>query len=128
MPPIARLFLLFGALNAALAVLLGAFGAHALKNRLAPALLAVYHTGNQYHFYHAFGLLLIGVLAMHWPASLPLRSAGWLMLLGILLFSGSLYALALSGQRGLGAITPLGGLAFIIAWLLLAVAVWRNPL
>lgn len=128
MPPIARLFLLFGAINAALAVLLGAFGAHALKNRLAPELLAVYHTGNQYHFYHAFGLLLTGVLAMQWPASLPLRSAGWLMLLGIVLFSGSLYALALSGQRGLGAITPLGGLAFIVAWLLLAFAVWKSAL
>ncbi|MHB8745347.1 MAG: DUF423 domain-containing protein [Gammaproteobacteria bacterium] len=126
MPQTARLFLLLGALNAGLAVLLGAFGAHALKNRLAPDLLAVYHTGNQYHFYHAFGLLLVGLIALHVPASLPLRSAGWLLLLGIVLFSGSLYALALSGVRGLGAITPLGGAAFIVAWLLLAFAVWKS--
>jgi uncharacterized membrane protein YgdD (TMEM256/DUF423 family) len=120
-----RLFVLFGALNAAAAVALGAFGAHALKARLPADLLAVYHTGNQYHFYHALGLILVGLAAARWPDSTLLRSSGWVMLAGIVLFSGSLYLLSFTGQRWLGAVTPLGGLAFIAAWLLLAAAVWR---
>jgi len=110
----------------ALAVTLGAFGAHALRARLAPELLAVYQTAVQYHFYHALGLALIGLLAMQWPESGWLRAAGWSMVGGMLLFSGSLYVMSLTGVRALGAITPIGGLAFIAAWLLLAVAVWRN--
>lgn len=126
MPHSAKLFMVLGALNAFLSVLFGAFGAHALKTRLTVDMMSVYHTGNQYHFYHALGLLLVGVIATQLPDSALLRSSGWLMQTGIVLFSGSLYVLAISGVRWLGAITPLGGLAFLAAWLLLAMAVWRS--
>jgi uncharacterized membrane protein YgdD (TMEM256/DUF423 family) len=122
----ARLYLIAGAFNAMLAVGLGAFGAHGLKGRLSAELLAVYQTGVQYHIYHSLGLVLIGILALHLPASIWLKWSGALMLFGILCFSGSLYLLAVTGVRWLGAITPLGGLAFLIAWLLLAVAVFRS--
>ena len=126
MPHSAKLFMVLGALNAFLSVLFGAFGAHALKTRLSVEMMSVYHTGNQYHFYHALGLLLVGVIATQLPESALLRSSGWLMQAGIVLFSGSLYVLAISGVRWLGAITPIGGLAFLTAWLLLAMAVWRS--
>lgn len=116
-----KVFLMLGALAAALAVALGAFGAHALKARLAPDLLAVYQTAVQYHFYHALGLVLVGFALVHWPESVWGKAAGWVMLAGIALFSGSLYLLSLTGQRWLGAVTPLGGLAFIAAWALLAI-------
>ena len=116
----ARFFLVAGALSAAVAVMLGAFGAHALRGRLSADLLAIYQTASQYHVYHALGLLAVGLLAVHLPASNALRWSGWLMLLGTVLFSGSLYVLAITGQRWLGAITPLGGTAWIAAWLLLA--------
>lgn len=121
----AKLFLLAASLLLALAVMLGAFGAHALKNRLPSDMLAVYQTAVQYHFYHALGLLLIGVLALQFPTSMWLRAAGGLMLAGVALFSGSLYVLSFTGARWLGAVTPLGGIAFIGAWLALAVAVAR---
>lgn len=124
--PAARRTLTLAALAGALAVMTGAFGAHALRAKLTPDLLAVWQTALQYHFWHALALGLIGVLTLHRPDSRALRSAGWLMLLGLLLFSGSLYALALTGVRGLGAVTPLGGLAFIGGWLALAWAVWRR--
>lgn len=120
-----NLFIAVGSVAAALAVVLGAFGAHALKGRLAPDLLAVYHTAVQYHFYHALGLILIGLAAGQIAGSAWLKAAGWTMLAGIVLFSGSLYGLAVTGQRALGAITPVGGLAFIAGWLLFAVAVAR---
>ncbi len=126
MPHSAKLFIILGALNAFLAVLLGAFGAHALKTRLTADMMAVYHTGNQYHFYHALGLLLVGLVLVQLPDTGSLRAAGWLMLAGTVLFSGSLYVLAISGVRWLGAITPLGGMAFLVAWLLLAMAVWKS--
>jgi uncharacterized membrane protein YgdD (TMEM256/DUF423 family) len=116
----ARFFLIAGALSAALAVVLGAFGAHGLRGRLPADLLAIYQTGCQYHVYHALGMLAVGLLGLHLPASTALRASGWLMLAGTVLFSGSLYLLAITGQRWLGAITPLGGVAFIGAWLLLA--------
>jgi uncharacterized membrane protein YgdD (TMEM256/DUF423 family) len=119
----ARLFLILGSANAALAVILGAFGAHALRARLTPAMLDVYRTASQYHFYHALGLLVIAALATRIPDSAMLRWSGWLMTAGIVLFSGSLYLLAVTGTGWLGAITPLGGLAFIAAWVaLLAMA------
>jgi uncharacterized membrane protein YgdD (TMEM256/DUF423 family) len=124
--PAARRLLTLAALTGALAVMTGAFGAHALKERLTPDLLLVWQTAVQYHLWHVLALGLIGVLAMVLPDSRALRAAGWLMLLGLLLFSGSLYALALTGVRGLGAVTPLGGLAFIAGWLALAWAVWRR--
>jgi uncharacterized membrane protein YgdD (TMEM256/DUF423 family) len=125
MVPFSKLCVLAGAVAALLAVALGAFGAHALRQRLPPDLLAVFQTGVQYHFYHALGLIAVGLLAQHLPASSLVRWAGGLILLGIVLFSGSLYALALSGVRALGAVTPIGGVAFIVAWLLVAVAVAR---
>lgn len=89
-------------------------------------MLAVYHTGSQYHFYHSLGLLLIGLVALHSGDTGLLRAAGWLMTIGVLLFSGSLYLLAVTGTRWLGAVTPLGGLAFIAAWCSLAAAVIRT--
>ena len=120
-PAAAKLFLALGGAAALLAVALGAFGAHGLKSRLPVDMLAVYQTGVQYHFYHALGLALIGLAVLHLPDSAALRAAGWLMAAGILLFSGSLYALALSGERWLGAVTPIGGLAFLLGW---AALVW----
>ena len=123
MPATAKLFLVVGAIAALLAVAFGAFGAHALKTRIAPELMPIYRTGVEYHFYHALGLMLVGVAAFHLPESAYLRSAGWAMLTGIVLFSGSLYLLALTGLTWLGAITPFGGTAFIAAWALFAAAV-----
>ncbi|MGI8508048.1 MAG: DUF423 domain-containing protein [Gemmatimonadaceae bacterium] len=125
MPSTARLFLTLGSINAALAVVFGAFGAHALRARLTPEMLSVYHTGAQYHFYHALGLLLIAAIVMHVPGFGFARAAGWLMTVGIVLFSGSLYLLAITGVRWLGAVTPLGGLAFIAAWVLLTIGALR---
>jgi uncharacterized membrane protein YgdD (TMEM256/DUF423 family) len=113
-----RLWIALGALNAFVSVAAGAFAAHALKQRLSSDMLAVFETGARYQMYHAFGLLAVGLLA---AVGRPAPLAGWLMLAGILLFSGSLYALALSGVGKLGAITPLGGLCFLAAWIALAV-------
>jgi uncharacterized membrane protein YgdD (TMEM256/DUF423 family) len=121
----ARLFLLFGSVLALLAVIIGAFGAHALKARVSPEMFAVYQTGVQYHFYHALGIALVGLAFFHLPDSSALRAAGWLMVAGVFLFSGSLYALALSGQNGLGAVAPIGGTAFILGWGAFAWAVAR---
>ena len=126
MTPLAKIFLALGSIGMFLAVALGAFGAHALKQTLAPELMATYETAVNYHFIHALGLLAVGLLALHLPASSgTLRWAGILMAAGLLLFSGSLYALSLSGIRGLGVLTPVGGVALLAAWLLLAVAVVR---
>ena len=126
MPMSARIFLFLGSIGMLLAVAMGAFGAHALKKTLTPDLLAVYQTAVNYHVYHALGLLAVGVLALHLPETALLRWAGILLAVGVLAFSGSLYALSLSGIRGLGAITPFGGVALIAGWLLLAVAVVRT--
>jgi uncharacterized membrane protein YgdD (TMEM256/DUF423 family) len=126
MPAKARLFLVAGCVAALLAVAAGAFGAHALKARLTPDMLAVFKTGVEYQYYHAFGLILVGFAALHLPASAYLRAAGWVMLAGIVLFSGSLYLLALSGATWLGAVTPLGGVCFIAAWALFAGAFIRS--
>ncbi|NKB39365.1 MAG: DUF423 domain-containing protein [Gammaproteobacteria bacterium] len=121
-----KLLLLLGSFNAALAVMLGAFGAHALKARLSEQMLAVYQTGVQYHFYHALGLLVLGLIAFHLPASSWIKWSGWLMFSGIILFSGSLYLLALSNIRWLGMITPIGGMAFILAWFMLVTAIVKG--
>lgn len=126
MNPPAKLFIALGALLCAGAVAAGAFGAHALKARLAPDLLAVYRTAVEYHFYHALGLVLVGCIATRLADATLAAASGWLMLAGIVLFSGSLYLLAATGTRWLGAVTPLGGLAFIVAWVLLAVAAQRG--
>ncbi|MBA2492485.1 MAG: DUF423 domain-containing protein [Gammaproteobacteria bacterium] len=120
-----KTFVLFGSLSALLAVVLGAFGAHGLKQQLSPEMLSVYQTGVDYHMWHALGLVLIGLLGAHYSGSALLTWAGWFMLAGIMIFSGSLYILSITGVRWLGAITPFGGLAFIVAWALLIVAVWR---
>ena len=114
-----------GAIFMALAVSLGAFGAHALKKVLSPEMLTIYHTGVEYQFYHALGLLIVGLTGLH-IQSKYLSWAGIFLTVGIILFSGSLYALALTGIKGLGAITPLGGVSFIAGWIFLAVAVVRN--
>lgn len=125
MPPSARLFLGLGALNGLLAVLFGAFGAHVLRSRVTSELLTVYHTGAQYQFYHALGLLVVGLLLAHVPER-GFVWAGWLMCAGIVLFSGSLYLLSLTGMRWLGAVTPVGGIAFLAAWGVLAVTAFRG--
>ncbi len=122
-----KIFVILGSLSGLLGVALGAFGAHGLKARVSPELLTVWQTGVQYQLVHALALVLIGILCHLLPAASQLRMAGWMMLLGSLLFSGSLYIMTLSGVRALGMITPLGGIAFLLGWLLLALAVWRQP-
>ena len=114
-----------GAVNAAIAVGAGAFAAHGLRERLDARALEVFETGARYQMYHALALILAGILA---SSSLVrgASAAGWLFQAGIVLFSGSLYALALTGTKGLGAITPIGGLAFLAGWLWLAWSAWRT--
>lgn len=121
-----KLFLFIGSLAMALAVMLGAFGAHGLKEKLTPAMLDIFQTGVTYHFYHALGLLLIGILAQQLTDITLLKWSGWFMIAGIIIFSGSLYTLSLSGISWLGAITPIGGVCFILSWLVLALAVWKT--
>lgn len=108
------------AISAALAVLLGAFGSHALKARLDPQLLSTYQTGVAYHFYHSLALLAVGILQQQRPQLRALLWSARLFLLGLLLFSGSLYCLALTGVRSFGMVAPFGGLSFVAGWLLLA--------
>jgi len=119
-----RLFLTLGAVSAFVAVAAGAFGAHGLRARLSPDLLAVFETAARYQMYHALALLAVAWVAARWPGPLP-QWAGWLFVVGTVLFSGSLYALALTSVRWLGAITPLGGVAFLAGWLCLALAARR---
>lgn len=120
-----RTFFALGAVLAGLGVALGAFGAHALKARLAPDMLAVWETGVRYQLVHALGLLAVAWALARWPGG-AVQVSGWLFVAGTLLFSGSLYALALSGVRGLGAVTPLGGAAWIVGWACLAWGAWRG--
>jgi uncharacterized membrane protein YgdD (TMEM256/DUF423 family) len=115
-----------GALSAAAAVAAGAFGAHALKARFGPELLAVWETAARYQMYHALALLALGPIAQAWGGGRALRAAGWLFVVGTVLFSGSLYLLVLTGSRGLGALTPVGGVAFIGGWLCVAWGVARG--
>jgi uncharacterized membrane protein YgdD (TMEM256/DUF423 family) len=116
-----RTFLLLGALGGFLAVAFGAFGAHALRSRLSPEMLAVFETGVRYQMYHALALLLVAATIPHLGGWL-VRTAGWLFTAGIVIFSGSLYLLAMTGVTILGAITPIGGLAFLAGWACLAIA------
>jgi len=120
-----RIFAICGALSAFIAVAAGAFGAHALRAKLGPDLLAVFETAARYQMYHALALIAIAWSMNRWAAP-QLRVAGWLFVAGTIVFSGSLYLLALTGVRGLGAVTPLGGLCFLAGWLLFAVGVWRG--
>ena len=121
----ARAALTLAALLMFVAVAAGAFGAHALRTRLAPDMTAVWQTAVQYHAWHALGLAIVGLLTIHVPERAGLALAGWLFIAGIVLFSGGLYAMALTGLRGLGAITPIGGAAFLAGWLALAWAASR---
>jgi len=120
-----RTFLALGAVSAALAVGLGAFAAHGLRGRLGPDALTTFETGARYHMYHALGLLAVAWAASRWPGGAT-AAAGWLFVAGTVLFSGSLYLLSVTGQRWLGAVTPLGGLAFILGWLALAWGVCKH--
>lgn len=120
-----RTFFLFGSLFAFLAVAAGAFGAHSLKATLPAEMLNVFETAVRYQMYHALALCAVG-WASHQYQHVALRRAGWLFVLGILLFSGSLYALAFTGPRWLGALTPLGGLAFLAGWTMLGWGCWKS--
>lgn len=120
-----KVFIIIGAINALLSVALGAFGAHGLEGKITNKYLEIWKTGVTYQMFHSTGLILIGLLLGKFPESSLLNWAGWLMLIGIILFAGSLYILAVTQIKVLGAITPLGGVAFIAAWLLVIIAVWK---
>jgi uncharacterized membrane protein YgdD (TMEM256/DUF423 family) len=115
-----RLFFGLGALSAFVAVAAGAFGAHALRARLSPEYLAIFETAARYQMFHALGLLAVAWAVTRWPGTLPVW-AGWLFVAGTMLFSGSLYLLALTGARWWGAVTPLGGFAFLAGWICLLI-------
>lgn len=120
-----RLFFGLGSASGFVAVALGAFAAHALKSRLAPDLLAVFEVGVRYQMYHALALLAVAWASTQWPGPW-VNAGGWLFVAGTVIFSGSLYALSLTGERWLGAITPIGGLALLAGWACLAWAAWRT--
>lgn len=119
-------FLFFAGLSGFIAVVLGAFGSHALRERLGPDMLRIWETAVQYHLVHALALLGIAVMLAHGRQPPMLAWAGWCFLGGTVVFCGSLYILALSGMRWLGAVTPLGGLLFLAGWTLVAVAALRH--
>ena len=121
-----RVFFALGCISALLAVGAGAFGAHALRARLPAEMLSVFEVGVRYQIYHALALLAVAWASTRWPAG-AVVAAGWLFVAGTLVFSGSLYLLVLTGQRWLGAVTPLGGGCFLLGWLLLGWAAWRAP-
>lgn len=118
-------FVVAGALLAAAAVAAGAFGAHALADRLSPERLATWETAARYHLYHSLALILLGAISARWPAPL-LSVSGWLFVFGTTVFGGTVYALALGGPRWLGAITPIGGVALIAGWVVMALAIFRS--
>jgi uncharacterized membrane protein YgdD (TMEM256/DUF423 family) len=122
--PTDRLFFALGAVLAGLSVAFGAFGAHGLRNSLSPEDLDIFETGARYQMYHALALLAVAWAYARWEAPL-IQVAGWLFVAGLVIFSGSLYALVLTGQRWLGAVTPIGGLALLAGWVLLAWAAFR---
>jgi uncharacterized membrane protein YgdD (TMEM256/DUF423 family) len=123
-----RVFLSLGAVSALIAVAVGAFGAHALRDRLSVDMLGTWQTAAAYQMYHALALVTVGIVLGRFSVdgAVWLTVAGWSFLAGTLLFSGSLYALALSGTTWLGAITPLGGVAFLLGWGALAIGVWQR--
>lgn len=122
-----KIFLLLGCFSGFLSVALGAFGAHALKARLGPEMLTIFETGVRYQMYHAFALLAVGLLMAHFSQLKSLSTAGWLFLAGTVIFSGSLYILALSGVKTWGAVTPLGGVCLLAGWLTLAWQIYKLP-
>jgi len=119
-------WLILGSVNMFLAVALGAFGAHALRAAMPPDRLAFFQTGNQYHVYHALGLFAVALASGFFQDSRFIRWSGGFILAGLILFSGSLYVLSLTGQRWVAMITPFGGTAFMVGWLLLAAGIWRS--
>lgn len=121
-----RLFFVLGSISGGLAVALGAFGAHGLRGRLSADLLSTFETGVRYHIYHALALIAVAYAITRWTSTGLPAVAGWLFLIGTVLFSGSLYLLAFTGQRWLGAVTPLGGVAFIAGWVCLVLAAGRG--
>ncbi|AIM16465.1 MULTISPECIES: DUF423 domain-containing protein [Neobacillus] len=121
-----KTFIIIGAVNAFLAVALGAFGAHGLKDRLEPYYLDIWKTGVQYQMFHAAGLLVIALLLGKAATSSLFTWSGWLMLIGIIFFSGSLYLLSITKIGPLGAITPIGGVCFLAAWVLMMIGAVKN--
>jgi uncharacterized membrane protein YgdD (TMEM256/DUF423 family) len=119
-----RWFFVLGSVSAFLAVALGAFAAHGLKSRLAADMLQIFEVGARYQMYHALALLAVGWASSRWPGA-AVTAAGWLFIAGTLVFSGSLYLLSCTGIRWLGAITPIGGAAFLLGWIALAWAAWH---
>jgi uncharacterized membrane protein YgdD (TMEM256/DUF423 family) len=121
-----KAFIIIGAINAFMAVALGAFGAHGLKDKLEPKYLEIWQTGVTYQMFHAIGILVVGLLLSKVSASAQFTWSGWLMLIGIILFSGSLYVLSLTKVGILGAITPLGGVCFLAAWVLIIIGAVKH--
>jgi uncharacterized membrane protein YgdD (TMEM256/DUF423 family) len=121
----ANTFITLAAASGLLSVAFGAFGAHALRNRLDTYAMDVFETAVQYQFYHSLALLMVGIISLGHTGAPLLKSSGWLFVVGIVVFSGSLYLLSLTGQRWLGAVTPLGGLAFIAGWACLVAVGWK---
>ena len=120
------MFVFLVSLNMAIAVMLGAFGAHGLKNKVTVEQLAWWHTGVEYHVYHALALLILGTLIAAQPQLAIPKGSAWALQIGIVIFSGSLYAMTLGAPRWFGAITPIGGTAFIVGWLWLAYSAWHK--
>ncbi|HEY6191412.1 MAG TPA: DUF423 domain-containing protein [Bacteroidota bacterium] len=122
-----KTFLILGSLSAFLAVALGAFAAHALKEKLPADMLAVFEVGVRYHLYHSLALFVVAWVGSQFPGS-NMDAAGWLFVAGIILFSGSLYAMSVTGSRSLGIITPFGGLCFLGGWIWIAYGVWKSTM
>ena len=120
-----RFFFIAGSISAFLAVVLGAFAAHRLKSKLPPDMFNIFEVGVRYQMYHALALLAVAWASSRW-LGMSVTAAGWLFLAGTAIFSGSLYLLSVTGLRWLGAVTPIGGVAFLLGWLLLAWAVWQG--
>ncbi|MBU6360990.1 MAG: DUF423 domain-containing protein [Chloroflexota bacterium] len=121
-----RKWIAIGSVLGGLAVALGAFGAHSLRDVLTPSALETFETGVRYQFYHAVAIILAGLVLGRDPSAKLANAAGWLFMIGVAIFSGSLYLLTITGMRWLGAITPIGGVAFIVGWACLGLAAWRG--
>ena len=121
-----RKWIAIGSVLGGLAVALGAFGAHSLRDVLTPSALETFETGVRYQFYHAVAIILAGLVLGRDPSAKLSNAAGWLFMIGVAIFSGSLYLLTITGMRWLGAITPIGGVAFIVGWACLGLAAWRG--
>ncbi len=119
-----KVFFVLASLSAFLAVALGAFAAHILKDKLTPELFNIFEVGVRYHFYHALGLFIVALAMVQFPAS-NLVPAGWLFVIGTIIFSGSLYVLSLTGLRWFGAITPVGGICFLVGWIWVGWTIWK---